>query len=92
MFIMQFSYGAVECSALRKKLNIKDRCLFGVEIIISKTDLRPSGGYQDLSLLCSTMETNLILRTSQAIGQTSYLVCSQEVPGSVLDQEAYYLN
>jgi len=89
---MQFSYGAIERSAMGKKLNIKDSCLFGVEIILSKTDLRPAGGYQGLSLLCSTMETNLILRTSQAIGQTSCLVCSQEVPGSVLDKEAYYLD
>ena len=89
---MQFSYGTIECSALGEKLNIKDSCLFGVEIILSQTDLRPAGGYQGLSLLCSTLETNLILRTSQAIGQTSFLVSSQEVPGSVLDQEAYYLD
>ena len=85
---MQFSYGAIECSALGEKLNIKDSCYFGVEIILSKTDLRPAGGYQGLSLLCSTLETNLILRTSEAIGQTPFLVCSQEVPGSVLDQES----
>ena len=78
--------------SIEKETKHKDSCLFGVEIILSKMDLRPAGSYQGLSLLCSTLETNLMLRTPQAIGQTSFLVCSQEVPGSVLDLEAYYLD